>query len=690
MTIGYYKATNGENCFSLPRRFGYNASKTAYEANDGFNNGTTVFQQPNGTIVESDYQRDRNASSIWASKWFQNRELLKVRQDGTKYTIFVRRGTTFYNNSTTVPVGPSITLSLNGNGSVDPAVDDYVPYREIKTIEIPAGRRSADFIAETFTNSLQNASNLEGYDHWKSEFQPSSATVYENQGVLASVYKTDTYKPFNCANGTNFSSSNFTQIRTYIGVGTNQDILNWVNSFQYIAFKRPEFVEEGRSGWVGQLRDTFNLGNYEHITKVSQDSQLGADTLRVSISIPYTESNCSRLSKWIKTQELYPELWDFRNASNVYHDNIIELTSDNSRFIHLDMVQAFENSSKTLASDRSDFGSDMYTNVGDNASKYAVSSQPLFVTYVKSDENTFYEDPQYNIYSGRENKLLSYGMFLKDSDGNIMVTTEGVGGCPLSYYNASGFFIGGEASVGNASYDLDGYSRHIGYDPHFSAYGNAAIGLWNPAQVEDMAENLTTGFMSVNHSGLVPTLSEIPGVVNQTYLGSSNPKLEYDSVKDRFGFSDFYTPEYLGNDGGAGEDATNNAVVDGSAIVYKINKRIRRQNYAPGMGPYTQKQSITVDTTEKKVDKTALLADLPNRNIYPFSIMDCHSGIAIEKFGISKEVWSNSLMGILGFTYEQLQSDQTSENTIQKRVNTFNIQKLNKVTTQAVIAAQDT
>ena len=37
------------------------------------------------------------------------------------------------------------------------------------------------------------------------------------------------------------------------------------------------------------------------------------------------------------------------------------------------------------------------------------------------------------------------------------------------------------------------------------------------------------------------------------------------------------------------------------------------------------------------------------------SIIDSHSGIAIESFGISESKWDRSLMGILGFSYESLQ-----------------------------------
>ena len=786
LTVQYYKAANGENCFSLPRCNNYYQETAAWTVEDNASDGSTKFQPKNGRIVESDYGRDRNPSSRWNASWYLNREIVKVRQDGTKFTIFNRDGTTYFNS---ILAGREfMRYYTNGNGSLDPAVSSYKIYRELKTIEIPEGRRSADFIAETFTNSLQNASSLDKYDYWTDN--PSKVDSYENQGVIAGVYKTDTYKPFNCANS-NFSYNNFTlNVAEFDFDNDNrnqasQARLDWLNCFLNVGFKRPEFVDSGRHDWGNGF---FYRGeNYNYITKINNDAYSGRADVRLSINKEYTKENCEKLSKWIKKQELYPEFWDFRNASGLYHnrtvtntltltcpqdvlagsdgllvgyttekleltvpflkrtitfesasvtpitgvstvndifteedfnvqtvfwdgsvvhtiaagtqitftitDELPALTSDNSRFLHIDMLQAYESASKTLCSDRKEFGSDQYKQNPANlaeAIKYNTPSEPLFVTYIKEQENEFFTNPIFNTISQR----LSYGLFLEDADGNIMVTCQGLGEVPRGFYNASGFFIGGEEAVVNGSYNLDKYRRHIGYDPHFTAYGNAAIGLYTPSGQIDIAENLESSIKTMNANGSTTAISDaepIDEVINQVYLGSSNPKLTYDSTKDRFAFADFYTPEFLGNSGGAGESSDNNPVVDGKALVYKINKRLRRQNFAPGMGPYLQEKSITVNSTSKtSASQVDIQVDLPNRNIYPFSIMDCQSGIAIEKFGISEKLWDKSLMGILGFSYESVQAPISASNTMQQRVNTFNIKKLNKVTTQAEIKAEDT
>ena len=786
LTIEYFKTTNGENCFSLPRRFGAITNKTAYNLNDAPESGATTQQPRNGAIVETDYYRDRNASSRWNGTWVDNRELLKIRQDGTKFTLFTRGGTTWYNLLTTQPSAPTMQYFANGNGSIDPAVATYYLYRESKEITIPEGRRSADFIAETFTNSLQNGSSLQKYYQWITPHtNPSLATNYQGQGVLAGVYKTDTYKPFNCANS-DFAEFTYNQARQYeysSGEALTLQVLEWINSFQNVCFKRPDFVETGRQDFGNG--NFYGGTHYKRVSRVSSDSRDDRLSMRISFNVSYTKTNVESWAKWIKTQELYPEFWDFRNASGSYHqreftetrnietyltagegvnnflidvtplgklslDNpyaertitvtsaflspttcnivLIEnpnsisqriyidgvtiipipsntemvytitdvyptLSSDNSRFFHLDMVQAYEPSDKTTCSDRKEFGSDQNASTSTLATalKYNTPSQPLFCTYIKEQEDTFYENPIYSPTS----KELSYGLFLKDENGNIQITMEGVGGVPANYYNASGFFIGGTEAVGNGSYNLDKYRRFIGYDPHFTAYGNAAIGLYTPSAsgVCEKENNLQIGFVTQNELGAGDALGNLfdrGKIINQVYLGSSNPKLVYDSIKDRFGFKDFYTPEYLGNNGGAGSDSDNNPVRDGKAVVYKINKRTLRQNYAPGMNPYPEKLGIKVKDTAGVVSSNDLNVDLPNRNIFPFSIIDSQSGISIQSFGISEEKWNDSLLGILGFTYNQLQSSVSASNTTQTRVNTFNSKSLNKVTTESIIAAQDT
>ena len=803
MTIQYLKTANGENGFSLPRRYAYAKATAGQQDNhrpwlelDSFVQGATRCCQRNGTIVESDYQRDRNKDSQWNDTWINNREMLKVRMDGTKHTVFVRNGTTWFNASSTKPSVPSLERFCNGNGSIDPAVAEYILYREELDVSVPSGRRSADFVAETFSDGLQNASSLQQYYSYDAGDNPSSKQSYLQQSVLAATYSTDTYKTFTCANGSTFSEDNNASCQSFDFNGSGdaakvtQQRLDWINCFQFVAFKRPEFVESGRSDWGTQL---FHGGNrYNQITNVNSDAIADKEKLRITFNIDYNASNLERISRWIKTQELYPEFWDFRNASSPYHDRIntkvvstralttntdtpiaanviqvfvvippglsldpgigkattkitltstsltpntvnvtglenitggvsllqnitidgvtnaispqgtsltftitdtlVALTSDNSRFLHIDMIQAFDDADKATTSTRKDFGSDLYYDtavVGGSEQpnvKYNTNSAPVFFTYIKEQENTFFEEPMYD----DQDKLLSYGMFLKNGN-NVQVLADGIGGIPGFFYNASGFFIGGTTAVLEGQYSQDKYQRFIGYDPHFTAYGNSCLGLYTPSANVDLQNNLGTGFEQQDENGTIEPSGDIIDlgkIINKMYLGAPSPKLAYDNVKDRFAFTDFYTSEYLGNDGAAGQ-AKYDANTGSQALVYRINKRLRRQNFCPGMQPYLNKLPITA-SGPAGTTATAVAIDLDNVNIFPMSIIDSHSGIAVESFNIPESRWNDSLMGILGFTYEQFNSSVTPENTMQKRVNTGNMTKLNKLTTSAIIKAEDT
>ncbi len=794
MTVQYLKTANGENCFSLPRRFAYSKLHKVFpwvRDDDAFE-GAPLQSQRNGTVVETDYQRDRNPTSLWTKDWISNRELLKVRQDGTKHTIFVRNGTTWFNASSTKPSVPSMERFCNGNGSIDPAVSEYILYREELDVSIPSGRRSADFIAETFSDGLQNASSLDQYYYYRTADNPSDKENFCGQSVLAATYSTDTYKTFTCANGSTFNEDNNSSVQEFDFNGTglaakvSQQRLDWINCYQFVAFKRPDFVESGRTDWGNQL---FHGGNrYNEITNVNSDDVADKETLRITLNIDYNASNLERISRWIKTQELYPEFWDFRNASSPYHDRLntkvistrsltvnediavgknviqvfvvtapgldltpplgkstrkitvsngaltpltvnvtnienitggvsllqnitidgvtnsiilqgtsltftiedtlVQLTPDNSRFLHIDMVQAHADADKAKGPTRKEFGSDLYfdkTAVNASVSiKYNTASAPIFLTYIKEQENTFYEEPIYN----DQDKLLSYGMFLKNGD-NVQVVSDGIGGVPAYYYNASGFFIGGTTAVVDGQYSQDKYQRFIGYDPHFTAYGNSCLGIFTPSEHADLRNNLVTAFDDQNENGSQSAYGTALGhVINQTYLGAPDPKLSYDNIKDRFAFTDFYTSEYLGNDGAAGQGKY--AANDGSnALVYRINKRLRRQNPCPGMQPYLNKAEVSVSGPAGTAGGTVDV-DIDNRNIFPMSIIDSHSGIAVESFNIPEDQWNDSLMGILGFTYEQFNSSVSASNTMQNRVNTSNLNKLNKLTTSAVIKAEDT
>ena len=692
LLISYYKTLNAENCFSLPRRFHHRGTKSfAAGVNrglpDSYLAGAPIHQIVNGQFIEEDYYRDRNASSIYTTNPRTNRQLYKIRQDGSKYTVFAREKTFFNINSNNFPENPSIPRDQNG--SIDPALDVYNRYVEKKQVVIPAGRRSADFIAESITRQLQRGSDLKPITHQFTPDNPDGIYVVDNQQVVGSTYETDTFKLFTCVNASVFSETNYNTLKNaHSGTVITQPMLDWYSGFQYIAVKRPDFIEKGR--------ETRVLGGFNtDETRVANVSPSNSSTDRLTASIelsyPYTEENCSRFSQFFKIQEVYPEFWDVsKNSSSPYYQaktgasNIpvgeVLITSDNSRMLHLDMIQVYDNGSEK----RNRFGSDCYNPTAN--SKQSIPSAPLFFVYDKSTENIFYGNPEYTPSTTK----LSYGAFTKGPNGNIQINTRGVGGIPLSYYSTLGFFVGNQLVP-----DYSGLfsKRHMGYDYHFNAYGNAAVGLSNGLTATDPYGTTVTAYRNHGVNGalsngvVVPKYTNYSEMLNKYYMGATSPTLGYDTSKDRFGWTNMYTPERQGNTGGAGYDnGTGQANPNSGTAVYKINKRLRDQAFAPGMQPYTLPINASIQTAGgiKKIS-----FDMPSQAVYPYSVMDSHSGIFINSFGFDEKNWNNGLFSILGFSYEQLQSPLTSLNVPQRRINTDNMDKLHVMTTEADVIAKD-
>lgn len=673
ISVSYYKTANGEGCFGLPRRFGYNSAltgKNLFISNDTTTNGATRYQIHKGTFVDEDYYRDRNASAIFNDDPFLNRELYKIRQDGTKYTIFARKYT-YNNTNASSEEFPLVEPTKNRNGSYDPALDEYNKYIELKTISIPKGRRSADFIAEKITRTLQNASELKTFNRATNN-NLDIDFPYENQGILTATLKSETFKPFNCHGYGTFNKTLFDQFNsTQFNIGT----LKYLSGLQYISFKRPEFVEAGRN------TRSPKEPNKHIVEDMSDNASSGRLNTSITLSLTYTKDNLDKLSAFLKSQELFPEFWDIvKHPDSPYYSQILDdvaITINNSRFFHMDQQNRFQ-SGKIHGRLHAEFGSDMY---GDTSYEN-IASQPLFIYYDKSQEDKYYDSP---FFTNASENQLTYGCFSKDEEFNkIVIHPNGLScGIPAEYYNDDGYFVGDSA---NPSYLNTLECVYVGYDYHFTAYGNAAMGLWGDYINSNFSDNTEIGLRTINASGVVINTQTMEDIINQLYIGAPDPKLSYDSTKDRFGWEGFYTPEFEGNIEGAGED-TINKIEDGSAQCYKINKRLKRNAYTPGMNPNQAQDNASYTTSTNGSSEKAW--ELANKCIYPFSIIDSQSGIRIENFGYDESEWDQGLFSILGFSYNQLQAPLTALNSRSARISDANLDSLNTLTTQADVKPGD-
>ena len=144
--------------------------------------------------------------------------------------------------------------------------------------------------------------------------------------------------------------------------------------------------------------------------------------------------------------------------------------------------------------------------------------------------------------------------------------------------------------------------RAIGFDRHFSSYGNSSILLYS-------------GMMPESHDGLeapmAPTVAggsntaengkswNISKYIRQIYIGAIQPKIDFQGTQSRFVFSGLHTPEYIQNQGDAGyikPGATSTLVPDtedAGKSVYKINKILTTtNNWNPDMNPYRKPESF--------------------------------------------------------------------------------------------------
>lgn len=232
-----------------------------------------------------------------------------------------------------------------------------------------------------------------------------------------------------------------------------------------------------------------------------------------------------------------------------------------------------------------------------------------------------------------------------------------VGGMSSEWFNASGIM------------NLETSGRSIGFDSHFSSYGNAFINLSNGMAGafgsvyngsattigSESPEYFQTYLDRTRREGyddpdnatqpIEPTQFRLTKAMNEIYIGANNPILEFDGETSRFQFKLLHTEETIQQPTGLTTQSTGAGVP-----VYKLNKVINQNNYSPSFTPY----SYNFVGSEVLLDP----------NIAPYSIMDAHSGIFIEDFCVNEENWKNSVWELLGFTYEQLH--RTTETRLER------------------------
>ena len=333
--------------------------------------------------------------------------LWKPKNDNKKFTMFIRRKASIYSNDVssdtaympgTHDISPANTW-LEGDLEMDTKGPMYDRYIEKKTITIPAGFNSGEFIAEEITRQLQQIDKETTFNY--EDYKEGSATVYPTG--YANSAQSECYKPFNVSGSYMSTKTKFDIYKTGLSQGgaKPQNWTDWFNQFQMIGIKRPELYETGFN--VNRQPDgklTGSRGAYTVNDVTTQDQP-------IVTSIQYTESNLRDLKAFLEAQAKYPEIWDDINKS--FNDYTSATTIDNTRWFHMNKYkneQQTEDSSTTPSDlrDLTPLGSDGLRPEYDASRSPAPPAVPqspnlnrssflFFTHYDPAQKDTFYPVP---------------------------------------------------------------------------------------------------------------------------------------------------------------------------------------------------------------------------------------------------------------------------------------------------------
>lgn len=268
------------------------------------------------------------------------------------------------------------------------------------------------------------------------------------------------------------------------------------------------------------------------------------------------------------------------------------------------------------------------------------------------------------------------------------------------------------AKINGRSTDLTASNyTMIGWDYHFSSWGNVVMtgttGMPFSRQNYDGTFAPTSmnqkGFLTNNEGELdQPSLENIR--IDTSYLGANDLALQYDTVSNKFGWEYLHRPETVGNKFDAGStnftnsDATPTETIpindNAGDEVIKINPRTYKWSWCAEMVPYI-KQNGELDSSSQGTTRGRVDFEPMNPNLSTWVLYDSKTGCAINfgktakidttKYPVSQtQIWNQSLLGILGFTYEQFNPKEiSSNNNSLARIDNRNVNSLYNPTTNA-------
>jgi len=715
ITYNYYKNANGENSVMLPRRWCYGIEARPVQANwdlqDQVPTGRCFQQQVVAEIelpaitgqflqqhfVDADYFYYQTGDSTLAP----NENFFKLRNDNSRFTIFTQ-AYTYYGNQTAVYQWDLINAS-----SDSPVNQTYIEYIEKLKINVEKGFSSPDAIAEKITSQLtaQEQPQVNKFSSNASWITGGTYPLITTNRPLNVELNSPTYHTFNAISE---KTNNYDTWNGYNASYNSSYGLDYISSYQFIGVKRPELWKKGRefSEFARQRFNETAVGNnvQEVLTQSHQilEYELDHGEFDMNAVGEYTdliitqwlwEGNDDLMQKWselFKEQYNYPEL--FENKNNIYQGYTPRETN---RFFHMNILGNASRPSYAGGLTTNQYlGWDYYD---ENASQVEyLHSLPIFIDYDMNYENTKTDGTSWE--TG-----LNYGVFRRvrarggTTDHIAFQCVNRGNKMRLDYALLKPPLLNGDITTipnilflkNNDDSNPRGtvsYITNLGWDCHFNSYGNAVMGLMD-GWARDMYHEEALGDMLP--TGYNASQVQSSKYSQKIYLGANEPKLNFNTISQRFEWSDLHTAERVQNRYNAGGVTTaGDTIVSefGTAgdKVYKINKRLQGTSYTPDVLPYKS------NNTDITIAPNTYAVELLNPNLQGWTIYDQLSGIVIKDFGYTDKYWNEGIWGRLGFTYEQFNASRSDLNDISTRVGNTNRFNLPYAFTNAEVSQIDT
>ena len=663
--IGYYLNTMGQNTLQLPRRMA-----GRHNGFDAPNNFTQADEHQNGLpfnnrriIVDADYKM-----------YYLNTSIYKQRIDNKRFTIFARDTSVFKPDADftyTDPDGirddvenmwmrygdqdkdPYDTIQIPRN----PAFWKYKQYSQIVDLEVNSGFNSAENVANELTNQLNRP--LKEHKFSQRLFLETSPR-YEN---IITTIETNTYKAFNAGSTLNMNTTNSNKFYDgNLADNISQGSYDYLNSYQYVGYKRPEIQTAGRN-----LPVRIDARPWEGTEILTTLFKSGSLTAEIEIDIDYNASNCALFGDFFKACSLYPELYDNLDPINHFLTNGYnkdKINFETSRWLHLNLNETTVY--RNLFEGKFWLGGD---NCLSSASAVVFDAPPVFFEYDSNSSDTFYKFPS--------RTKLSYGCMDKNASGKIKFYTEGVGGIPNFFYQDFGIPPVSQITGSEAGNNL---GRRIGFDYSFQAWSTMAIMPFNGYNEVNKNGAYENGYQRVEDANY--GVRYVSGLASQVYIGAQDPLISYNETSDRFEISKLHSLLKQQQNWGAGvnDDFPDLGPSVAGADVYKLNPIDNYFVFSTDIIPYQDKKA-------HRSNSSAFQYTQLNLNLEPWLVYDSYSGIFIDDFGFDGD---EGLWSVLGFTQEQFNHPDTPENRIgTNRFDNNSIKFLNQVTTNAEVRSKD-